>query len=109
VNQFGFTLNALFWSCVLAVTIAGKEMFWHRWMKSNWLVWTGKYSYGMYVLHLPVYFLLGRISWFAAAVKDKTLPMAVIALVITCICSWLSYQLLEKRFLTLKPVNECAR
>ena len=104
VYHVGFTLNALFWGCVLGITLAGRKNSWKGLLESRPLVFAGKYSYGMYVLHLPVYFLLARLAGLAAG-TEKTLPMAGLALLVTCVCSWGSYHLLEKRFLTLKPAN----
>ena len=70
------------------------------------LQWFGKYSYGMYVLHFPILFVM-RDSSIAVALKT---PWPAIngwvflfsGLLATSLAAWLSYHMLELPFLKMK-------
>ena len=71
------------------------------------LRWFGKYSYGLYVLHLPFLpFLSPRCREILFThFHSKVLAMAGTAaflLALSALAAWLSFQLYEKRFLRLK-------
>jgi peptidoglycan/LPS O-acetylase OafA/YrhL len=78
------------------------------------LVWLGKYSYGIYVFHFPVYFLcrdyVGHFlgSPLSAGLTGRLL-VSVICVLITLTISVLSYHLFEMRFLRLKKKFETAQ
>ena len=65
--------------------------------ENNWLDYLGKISYGLYVYHFPVIYVV--ISLLDFAPKIIQIP---IALVLTIIISMLSYEYFEKKFLLLK-------
>jgi peptidoglycan/LPS O-acetylase OafA/YrhL len=67
----------------------------------------GKYSYGLYVYHAPIYFIVTYIltSTFRTEFPLPTAQGALYVLFLTgasYVVAWLSFQLLEKRFLSLK-------
>ncbi len=49
-------LAALFFSCIVALTVTSKSS--PRWVLARWLRLTGRYSYGLYLLHAPLSILL---------------------------------------------------
>ena len=71
------------------------------------LRWVGKYSYGLYVFHLPV---IGALLWrdlvpLKGGVGSRLLGVlliAAVAAVVSCAVAWLSYHAYEKHFLGLK-------
>jgi peptidoglycan/LPS O-acetylase OafA/YrhL len=99
-STIGYTLNAVFWACfmggILQMKGWGQQIF-----KSKLLVSLGKYSYGIYLLHMPVKVLLFK--WLE---RNFGIPpgnyQGVILIGVAIILSFLSYQLLEKKFLVLK-------
>ena len=77
---------------------------------SDWLRKWGKYSYGIYIVHLP---LLGALEWKTglsqhgvALLGGSRLPgvllLAAVGMSISYTLGWLSYHVYEKRFLELK-------
>jgi len=57
------------------------------------LVWLGKRSYGLYVWHFPIYFLISKLN------KPWLAPVAVALAVVT---AWSSYRFIESPFLRIK-------
>jgi len=77
------------------------SFFSHRWMR-----WFGKYSYGLYVLHMPLGFLilqsvdLSQLSPARTLLAEAGLFFSYIGACIAC--AFLSWHLYEKQFLKLK-------
>jgi peptidoglycan/LPS O-acetylase OafA/YrhL len=75
------------------------------------LGWLGRISYGFYVFHIllePLYDHLGATIAHTTTGDDYHLVRAILAFVITCLVSWLSFYLFEMPILSLKrffPVN----
>lgn len=67
------------------------------------LRWLGKYSYGLYVFHMPVIGALQRKWPTSGAVPPRELLLFVgLAALLSCAIAWLSYEAYEKHFLGLK-------
>ena len=70
--------------------------------------WLGKYSYGIYVFHLILFFYLDKpLRSFIAAhlTPDKGVEIlltGVLVFILSLIAAYLSYNLYEKPFLRLK-------
>jgi peptidoglycan/LPS O-acetylase OafA/YrhL len=111
VQSVGFTLLAAMFGALIVLAIdprpshnAPNRLFQHP-----LLVFFGKYSYGIYVLHLPIRFALER-----AGLDARTLPLAghslvlgamgfwCVGIVLTTIAAFVSWHLFEKHFLHLK-------
>jgi peptidoglycan/LPS O-acetylase OafA/YrhL len=105
---FGYSLIAVsFALAILAVAVnhAQARTTWiDRLLSSRPLRSIGRYSYGMYVLHLPLTFLLsGPILNALAGLGTAEPPLyALIFTVISYAAGWASYLLVERRFLQLK-------
>ena len=93
VQLIGYTLNGVFWAGIL-LYYAGQHAKPH--LVANILAFIGKYSYAMYVFHLPIWILL-----------EKYLPgrnwTVVSAFMITFLLAYFSYHFYEKYFLRMKP------
>jgi peptidoglycan/LPS O-acetylase OafA/YrhL len=109
-QTFGYSLLAA--TCMLMVLAAAcghdnPSSIAQRLLCSRFLRACGKYSYAMYVLHVPIHQLVGR-PWMArhhdlahlSAGEAAAYVMALSAA--SFIAAWLSYQLLERHFLRLK-------
>lgn len=94
---WGYTLlNALF--ALVLVNIKDNNFF-PSVFTNPILNYFGKVSYGLYVYHFPVMWILGKLM-------HNMFPCitVVTALIVTAIISTLSYELFEKRFIVLKDV-----
>ncbi len=94
---------------VLALIVTGKRAnYLNRQLRSQILRWFGKYSYGMYVVQLPLVTLL-PISAFVSALGLATMHSVLTSLaylftmvVLTCGIAYVSFHQFENRFLNLK-------
>ena len=68
-----------------------------RFFENAFLVYLGTISYGLYVFHFPVLWLVRRTG---REYSDTT--QALTALLLTCVISMLSYEFMEKRLIKLK-------
>ena len=105
VRKYGFTLDAVFWATLIGFFLSINKHFMKRIFSGRLMTGLGKYSYGMYVFHWPVYIIISRQYIFNASTQDKTWLLAVVAFVATCLCSLASFHLLEKHFLKLKQAR----
>ena len=76
-------------------------------LRRPWLVHVGALSYGLYVIHYPVHHLLTRVlAGREVAVLGSAVPYALartaLGIALTYLLAWLSWNLLERRFLALK-------
>ena len=105
VRKYGYTLDAIFWATLMGFFLSGGQYFMKRILSGRVMTGLGKYSYGMYIFHWPVYIIISKQYIFNVSTQDKTWLLAVVAFVTTCLCSFASYHLLEKHFLKLKQVR----
>ena len=102
VARYGYTLNALFWGSIMGLALGGKGMV-SSFFQIRWLQAAGKYSYGMYLLHVPVKVLMaGWCKHHFPAINMNYLGLLFV--VVTVILSFISYHLLEKRLLRYKNI-----
>ncbi|HEY3404145.1 MAG TPA: acyltransferase [Ohtaekwangia sp.] len=98
-TPYGFTVLAIFFGSMIIVSLAP-----HRYnllkfiMESRALTFFGKYSYGLYVYHIPVL----RICMVELNGVVSRQMMLVIAFALSIVVAYISYHLIEKHFLKLK-------
>jgi peptidoglycan/LPS O-acetylase OafA/YrhL len=109
VSVAGQALLALFFAAVLALALAARpEGRGGRWLAAPVLVFFGRYSYGLYVVHHPLLFLKpeGLSFGLFPTVLGSSLPgwllFVVAGVAVSVALSLLSWHLLEKPFLDLK-------
>ena len=103
----GFSLYAIFYaSLVFMVFIQNSSGKWlDRRLQAQWLRSFGKYSYGLYVIHMPVLLLvLPAARHLPGFGKNLAVALAVYSLVVGTSfgLAWVSYTYFESRFLRLK-------
>lgn len=94
VSFIGFTLIAAGWAALIAFALQTTSIISHI-LKSQCLGWLGKYSYGMYVFHYPLWLFIYKMS----------LPMyliLILAIIGTLLMGYFSYKFIERPFLKLK-------
>lgn len=111
VSTIGFTLVALFFGSVLALTITpGAKSVVGRFFAHPILRSLGRYSYALYIFHLPVIFWLARhfnlvgIPRLAGSNLVRQLLFTTAAGVVSLAAAVLSWHLYEAQFLKLKSL-----
>jgi peptidoglycan/LPS O-acetylase OafA/YrhL len=113
---FGFSLLAVLFGAVLIVVVtAAPGSTLHRLFSSRFLRTFGKYSYGVYLIHLPLRALIrdrifgppGRGARFVfPELHGSALPGQLVFYLVAGAASlgvaWVSYQVFERQFLKLK-------
>ncbi len=111
MQTFGFPLLAVMSASLIVLTTSAMHRGGRvrRSFESRLLGFFGKYSYGMYVLHLPLVVALERLGFGISAfprVANSDVPGAIayslIAITLTTLLAFASWHLYEKQFLKLK-------
>lgn len=101
-------LAAAFASLILTLLSIVPGSFGHglkRLLEARWLRQVGRYSFAMYVFHLPILTAFGDPLHKMLAFTGPALPLcyALVAILLSFLAGLASYHLLEKHFLRLKP------
>ena len=118
-SALGYTMLAVGLAGLLAHVIQVKSSPVKQIMRHPILLWFGKYSYGIYLYHVLIWYLTQL--YMNAELKDDGTPLhpaefsplagsmlldavarLVFCLGLTCIVAWLSYRYFERYFLKLK-------
>jgi len=103
-----YTLWDLFFGAILIFSVSQKN----NWLKSilnfKFFKFFGKYSYGLYIYHLPIIIIIVDSFIRFRMLKLPFMPLAasILCLFITIVIALLSYNLIEKPFLRLKKYFE---
>lgn len=103
----GYTLLALFFAGLVVLCLDTRMNWFRKIMSLRPLIFLGKYSYGLYVFHFPVYWLcrdafLQQLSRFIHQDALAKVGAAGLCVLLTTGLALLSFHLLEKPFLRLK-------
>lgn len=105
VHSIGFTLFSIFFTVLIYSLLNARQgSFLSRFFDNTMMRFFGKYSYAMYILHVPLIAFVYA-NYLELASYDplaKVLILFVATLSLTSVISWLSYHLIEKHFLSLK-------
>lgn len=98
-TTYGYTVLAIFFGCSLILVLAEGRYNWAKVIvESKPLTFFGKYSYGLYVYHIPVL----RICMHELKGVVSRPVMLVLAFILSVVVAYISYHLIEKHFLKLK-------
>ena len=114
MQTIGFSFNALLSVFLIGSLMKNETAVFFAFFQNSFLKTLGKYSYGMYLFHVPVthwIFQKGKTFWSAAPeTLGAGFPIQVLfhaaALLGTLGVAFVSYQLYEKQFLKLKKYFE---
>ena len=111
---FGYTIMAVGYAAIIFMAIQPYTL-WNRFFSLAWLRSLGKYSYGIYVLHILVgslvrstlHKLLGTSLhiWLTPRLHSRPVAILVefaVSVSVVYMAAWLSYNLYEVHFLQLK-------
>lgn len=108
VGGVGYTLFALFFTCLIARLVIEKNNVLLESIFNNYFMrLMGKYSYAMYVIHVPIIAVIYS-NFFQGAVISPWVPakLFIIVFILTMAGSVAIYHLYEKHFLKLKRYFE---
>jgi peptidoglycan/LPS O-acetylase OafA/YrhL len=91
-------IASLFFASLIYLLIAEGDTLMKKLMRNRVLTLFGRYSYGLYVYHYIIWYVL--VSYFSLA--RKAMSTSLVVMVVSLPISILSYHLYEKMFLRLK-------
>jgi peptidoglycan/LPS O-acetylase OafA/YrhL len=117
MNTFELTLaGILFGTCIALAVASHQDSPGHRLLASPFLRFCGKYSYCLYICHLPVIVVLAKAglnsAHLAAKLHSKLLSVLVVdgvALAVSVVIAFASWHLYEKQWLKLKDLRSLRR
>ncbi|HEY1629019.1 MAG TPA: acyltransferase, partial [Tepidisphaeraceae bacterium] len=97
-----YTLISLFFAALISLTVSSPPTTWlNRAFSTAWMRFLGRYSYGIYLFHVPMLMLISK--YFSARLSPGRQFLAyVLFFVCTILAGILSWNLIEKHFLKLK-------
>lgn len=97
MQRFGYSVIFLSSSVILMHLVLSEGSFVSRVLSFRLISGIGKISYGLYLWHFPLYFLIDFIN-----ISTSLYMLILIKLVLAIVIASLSYHLLERNFLKLK-------
>lgn len=98
-------------ACLLAAMHAGRATLARRVLSVPLLLWTGQFSYSIYLVHAPVIWLLWDFAVSTWSVSGPALLLAYLAtaLPVVIASSWVFFLVCERPFLTHRSWDDWAR
>ncbi len=106
-TTYGYTVLAIFFGSLLVMALSSDpRSLVRRILETKPLTMFGKYSYGIYVYHIPVLRLGSRA--LSPYIESRAVTL-IICFIMSLVVAYASYHLIEKRFLNLKKYFETKR
>jgi peptidoglycan/LPS O-acetylase OafA/YrhL len=117
MNTFELTLVGIFFAACIGLAVAShQETLGHRLLASSFLRFFGKYSYCLYICHLPVIVIFAKAGLNCAHLVGKlhsellsVLAVDSVAFAVSITIAFLSWHLYEKQWLKLKNLRGLRR
>ena len=117
MNTFELTLVGIFFAACIGLAVAShQQTLGHRLLASSFLRFFGKYSYCLYICHLPVIVIFAKAGLNSAHLAGKlhsellsVLAVDGVAFAVSIMISFLSWHLFEKQWLKLKDLRGLRR
>jgi peptidoglycan/LPS O-acetylase OafA/YrhL len=117
MNTFELTLAGIFFGACIAMSVASrKESLGHRLLASPSLRFFGKYSYCLYVCHMPIIVIFakeglncGHLVRLLHSELLSALAVNVVAFAVSITVAFASWHLYEKQWLKLKKLRGLRR
>jgi peptidoglycan/LPS O-acetylase OafA/YrhL len=117
MNTFELTLAGIFFAAWIAIAVAShRESLGHRLLASPFLRFFGKYSYCLYVSHLPVIVIFAKAGLNSTHLATRlhselrsVLAVNGVALAVSIMIALASWHLYEKQWLKLKDLRGLQR
>lgn len=113
MNTFELTLAGIFFGACIAIAVSShRENLGHRLLGSSFLRFFGKYSYCLYICHLPIIVVFAKLglnrSHLAKLLHSELLSILAVdgvALAVSITIAFASWHLYEKQWLKLKNLQ----
>jgi len=117
MNTFELTLTGIFFAASIALAVASHlKSLGHRLLASSFLRFFGKYSYCLYICHLPVIVVFAKAGLNSTHLAGKlhsellaVLAVDAAAFAASIVIAFLSWHLYEKQWLKLKNLRGLRR
>ena len=117
MNTFELTLVGIFFAACIGLAVAShQQTLGHRLLASSFLRFFGKYSYCLYICHLPVIVIFAKAGLNSAHLAGKlhsellsVLAVDGVAFAASIMIAFLSWHLYEKQWLKLKDLRGLRR
>jgi len=105
VDIIGYSVNGLFWFFLISFSLRTPNKYIQRLLSAKWLTMTGKYSYGMYLFHVPVYLLVTKcITSLHVSTGIEFVIITFCSVLLTYIIAYLSSTVIERPFLKMRNI-----
>jgi peptidoglycan/LPS O-acetylase OafA/YrhL len=104
LGVFSFTWIAMFFAVLVLIPLANDNAIVSKFFKLNMLKVFGKYSYGIYLYHMPVYYLVHALNnkyGIDLSSLTQVLLFNVFSVGLIFVVSFISYEFYEKRFINM--------
>jgi len=99
VQTVGYTLNAFFWGSVVGISCLSR---FNNHFLYKCLAKAGKYSYGLYIFHVPVMVAVQKTIKESIG-DDRVILVAAVSFFISILLAVLSYHSYERYFFRMRP------
>jgi len=100
IVTLGYSLNVLLFGSILILTATGHTPL-KKLMENPIMVFFGKYSYSLYIFHVPIYYILSH-TILSNGTMWLSLLLSLLAFIISVIIAIFTMKTIEMPFLKLK-------
>lgn len=102
IERFGYLGVDVLFASLIAAVLVWQHSSWFKVTRTPLLVFFGKYSYAIYIFHLPIVRYLAPAMGITMAPLIRSVVMLLLVTSLSVVAALISWNLLEKRCLALK-------